>query len=46
VIASGEVTLRGVEDGERFEEHIRFADVYLHRDGRWQVVYVQVTMVK
>lgn len=45
VIASGEVTLRGVEHGERFEEHLRFADVFLFRDGRWQVVYVQVTMV-
>ena len=46
VIATAEVTLRGSEGGERFEEHIRFADVYLLRDGRWQVVYVQVTMVK
>lgn len=46
VIATAEVTLRGSENGERFEEHLRFADVYLFRDGRWQVVYVQVTMVK
>jgi ketosteroid isomerase-like protein len=46
VIATAEVTLRGSESGERFEEHLRFADVYLFRDGRWQVVYVQVTMVK
>lgn len=46
VIATAEVTLRGSEQGERFEEHLRFADVYLWRDQRWQVVYVQVTMVK
>jgi ketosteroid isomerase-like protein len=46
VIATGEVTLRGVEDGARFEEHLRFADVYLLRDDRWQVVYVQVTMLR
>lgn len=46
VIATAEVTLRGSENGERFEEHIRFADVYLWRDQRWQVVYVQVTMIK
>jgi hypothetical protein len=46
VIIGGEVTLRGTEGGEAFSEHIRFADTYQLRDGRWQVVYVQVTMIK
>lgn len=46
VAATAEVTLRGSENGERFEEHLRFADVFLWRDERWQVVYVQVTMIR
>jgi ketosteroid isomerase-like protein len=46
VIASAEVTLKGMEGGQPFSEHIRFADVFLYREGRWQVVYIQVTPVR
>lgn len=46
VIASAEVTLKGMEGGQPFSEHIRFADVFLYREGRWQVVYVQVTAIR
>ncbi len=46
VIASAEVTLKGMEGGEPFSEHLRFADVFLFREGRWQVVYIQVTAIR
>lgn len=46
VIASAEVTLKGMEGGQPFSEHIRFADVFLYREGRWQVVYIQVTPIR
>jgi len=46
VIIGGETTLRGTEKGEPFAEHFRYADVFELRDGRWQVVYTQVTMIK
>jgi ketosteroid isomerase-like protein len=46
VIIGGEATLKGTDNGEPFSEHIRYSDVFQLRDGRWQVVYTQVTMVK
>ena len=46
VLIGGEATLRGTDDGQPFAEHIRYADIFQLRDGRWQVVYTQVTMVK
>jgi ketosteroid isomerase-like protein len=46
VLIGGETTLRGTERGERFAEHFRYSDVFQLRDGRWQVVYTQVTMMK
>ena len=45
-LVGGEVVLTGTEAGERFSEHIRYADIFARRDGRWQVIYTQVTMVK
>lgn len=38
-------SLRGVVDGEAFVDHHRFADYWLWRDGRWRLVYAQVTPV-
>ena len=35
--------------GFTFVEHLGsggFADVFLYREGRWQVVYIQVTPVR
>src|ERR1043165_9754819 len=46
ILIGGEATLRGTDDGQPFAEHIRYADIFQLRDGRWQVVYTQVTMVK
>jgi hypothetical protein len=45
-IVAAEAWLRGTENGERFEEHFWFSDTFQRRDGRWQVVYTQVTMIK
>lgn len=42
-IVGGEVTLSGRDHGTPFARRIRYADVFVYRDGRWQVVYVQVT---
>jgi ketosteroid isomerase-like protein len=44
-IAGGEVVLRGSEDGKAFASHFRFADTFARRDGRWQVVHIQVTSI-
>jgi hypothetical protein len=46
VLIGGETTLRGTENGESFAEHFRYADIFQFRDGRWQVVYIQVTTIK
>lgn len=46
VLIGGETTLRGTDDGQPFAEHIHYADIFQLRDGRWQVVYTQVTPVK
>jgi ketosteroid isomerase-like protein len=42
VIADGRMSGKG-SDGRPFADHFRFADTFERRDGRWQVVYVQVT---
>ena len=44
-LVGGETVMRGKENGTPFEEHFRYADIFAWRDGRWQVVYVQVTML-
>lgn len=45
-IMAAEGTIEGTDDGKPFKEHFRFADTFLWHDGRWQVVYVQVTPLK
>jgi hypothetical protein len=45
-IVGGEGVIRGRDHGTPFEEHFRYADTFGWRDGRWQVVYVQVTPIK
>ncbi|MBU3077720.1 nuclear transport factor 2 family protein [Sphingomonas quercus] len=42
-IMAAEGTMRGTANGKPFVDHFRFADTFLRRGGRWQVVYVQVT---
>lgn len=44
-LVGGETVMRGKEKGEPFAEHFRYADTFVWRDGRWQVVYIQVTML-
>lgn len=46
VIIGGETTMTGTDKGEPFSEHFRYADIFQLRDGRWQAVYTQVTMLK
>lgn len=45
-IVGGEGAIRGTEDGAPMNEHFMFADVFEKRDGRWVVVYTQVTMLR
>jgi hypothetical protein len=42
-IVGGEKTIRGTNGVDPLLEHFRFADVLVHRDGQWVVVYTQVT---
>lgn len=42
-IIGGDVVLRGTEGGKPFVERFYFSDVFQWREGRWQVVFVQVT---
>ena len=42
-VLSGEVTLRGSEGGKSFTSHMRFADIWAKRNGKWQVVFTEVT---
>jgi ketosteroid isomerase-like protein len=39
----GRIRMTGMSDGERFESHFRYIDVYARRGGKWQVVSVQIT---
>jgi ketosteroid isomerase-like protein len=42
-VVSGEGLIRGTRNGKRFASHFRYADVFARRNGRWVVVYIQVT---
>lgn len=44
-IVGGEGTITGSDSSGPFNEHFVFADTFLHRDGKWVVVYTQVTML-
>jgi ketosteroid isomerase-like protein len=44
-LVGGETVMSGKEGGEAFREHFRYADIFVWRDGRWQCVYAQVTMI-
>lgn len=43
VLLAATNTLRGIADGEPFVDRHRFADHWRWRDGKWQLVYAQVT---
>ena len=42
-IAGGEGRIAGTEAGRPFRNRFRFSDTLVRRDGRWVVVYAQVT---
>jgi hypothetical protein len=42
-VLSGEVRLKGVDEGKPFAAHTRFADIWRKRDGQWRVVFTEVT---
>jgi ketosteroid isomerase-like protein len=42
-IASGDAIVRGTSNGKAFADRFRYADVFARRNGRWVVVYTQVT---
>lgn len=42
-LLTGRIRMSGTASGERFEEHFRYIDVYVKRNGKWQVVSVQIT---
>lgn len=45
-ILGGKVTMKGMDHGQPYSQTFRYADTWLKRDGRWQVVYTQVTNVQ
>jgi hypothetical protein len=42
-LLTGRIRMSGMSEGERFESHFRYIDVYARRSGKWQVVSVQIT---
>ena len=42
-ILGGRVTMKGMDHGKPWSQTFRYADTWLKRGGRWQVVYTQVT---
>lgn len=42
-ILGGVVVLKGTSEGKPFAQRMRFSDFWEKRNGRWQVVYIQVT---
>jgi ketosteroid isomerase-like protein len=44
-LLGGLVNMTGVDGGQRFALVVRFIDTWAKRDGRWRVVYSQVTRV-
>lgn len=44
-VLAGEVHLKGMSAGKPFAARLRFADVWAMRNGRWQVVFTEVTRV-
>ncbi len=42
-VMGGIATIRGTDGGQRYELRLRFADIWAKRNGRWQVIYSQVS---
>ena len=44
-IITGKGYIQGTFAGSGFEHNLRFLDLYIHRDGRWQLYLSQVTPI-
>jgi len=44
-IITGKGYIQGIYAGSGFEHSLRFLDLYIHRDGRWQLYLSQVTPI-
>lgn len=42
-LLSGRTRMTGTQDGKPFVSHYRYIDIYAKRDGKWQIVSVQIT---
>ena len=42
-VMGGIATIRGTDGGQRYEMRLRFADIWAKRNGRWQVIYTQLS---
>lgn len=45
-LLSGRTSMTGRYDGKPFAGHYRYIDVYVRREGKWQIVSVQITPLK
>lgn len=44
-LLSGHTRMKGSYKGSPFATHYRYVDIYARRDGKWQVVSVQITTI-
>lgn len=42
-LLTGDTRMTGSYDQKPFKAHYRYVDVYRRRDGRWAVIYIQIT---
>jgi hypothetical protein len=45
-VITGKGYIHGECAGSEFEHYLRFMDLYVHRDGRWQLYLSQVTPIE
>jgi ketosteroid isomerase-like protein len=45
-LLSGRTRMTGRYQGEPFASHYRYIDVYVHRNGEWKIVSVQITPIR
>nr|WP_277624146.1 nuclear transport factor 2 family protein [Undibacterium sp. TS12] len=44
-LLSGRTRMTGRYDGKPFKSHYRYIDIYAQRDGKWQIVSVQISKI-
>ncbi|HEY9064314.1 MAG TPA: nuclear transport factor 2 family protein [Burkholderiaceae bacterium] len=45
-LLTGRIRMTGISDGQPFQSHFRYIDVYVKRDGLWKVVSIQITRMR